>query len=137
MKILASLILGTACLLAGCANTINTLERADPQARPNYVRDHRVITDSRLERGLEIVSINEAYVSGDLLKIQVTVTNTSSSPRSFNYAFEWIAEDGMQVNSPRGWKTIRLAAKETTAISAVSTSPQATDFRLKIMRPGF
>lgn len=134
MKIIAI----SACLLlalTGC-NTVNTVERSAPEARPGFVEDKRVETDRSLTRNLVIQSINESTVSGDLLKIQVTLENTSRSVRSFNYKFEWIAEDGMEVRSViSGWRSVELAGREVKSISGVATSPAAVDFRLKLIEP--
>ena len=118
-------------LLAGCSN-VNTYERAESLATPNYVADKRVITDNTLAGTFRVVSINQATVSGNLLKVQATVENLKSKLRTLNYKFEWIDEDGMAVGSPNeGWKTIQLQGRETTTISTVAVSPRAVDFRLK------
>lgn len=118
-------------LLAGCTN-VNTYERAESLSTPNYVADKRVITDNTLAGTFRVVSINQATVSGNLLKVQATVENLKSKLRTLNYKFEWIDESGMAVGSPNeGWKTIQLQGRETTTISTVAVTPRAVDFRLK------
>ncbi len=122
-----------ALLGSGCATSVNTVSRAEPQASPSYVADQRVITDSSLGRKVAIVSVNEAKVSGDLLKIQVTLENRSSKRQAFTYKFDWVANDGMELSAPSGgWKQIQLEGRETRAVSAIATSPKAVDFRLKL-----
>jgi len=122
-----------ALLLTGCATSVNTVSRADPQATPNYVPDQRVITDATLGRKVAIVSVNETKVSGNLLKIQVTLLNKSSKPQAFTYKFDWIAQDGMEFSGPTGgWKQIQLEGKEERAVSAIATSATAVDFKLKL-----
>ncbi|RRJ95151.1 DUF1425 domain-containing protein [Opitutaceae bacterium TAV4] len=116
----------------GCSNSVNTVQRADPQARPDTVTDQRIITDSSLARALAIVSVNQATVSGDLLQVQVTLENRKNDPRTFRYKFDWIAANGMQLDSTGGWRVIHLRGRETSAISAVATSPRAVDFRVKL-----
>lgn len=123
-------------LVAGCATNVNTVQRAEPEARPNYVADKRIITDSTLGSALKIGAVNQTTVSGNLLKVQVAVENAKSSPRTFNYRFEWIDADGMQVSTPsNGWKSIRLQGREASTISAVAVSPKAVDFTLKLQEP--
>jgi uncharacterized protein YcfL len=96
------------------------------------VADKRVITDNTLAGTFRVVSINQATVSGNLLKVQATVENLKSKLRTLNYKFEWIDESGMAVGSPNeGWKTIQLQGRETTTISTVAVTPRAVDFRLK------
>lgn len=127
------LLAALALLAGGCASSVNTVSRAEPQATPNYVSDQRVITDTTLGRKLGIVSVNDAKVSGNMLKVQVTLENKSSKPQAFTYKFDWIADDGMELSSPTGgWKQIQLEGREVRAVSATATNPRAVDFRLKI-----
>lgn len=120
-----------ALLFGGCQN-VNTYENAESRATPTYVADKRVITDNTLAGKLRVVSVNQATVSGNLLKIQATVENLSSKARTFNYKFEWIDQDGMAVNSPNEvWKALNLQGRETSTISTVAISPKAVDFKLK------
>ena len=123
---------GAVLAFAGCASNVNTYERAESQATPNYIADKRVITDNTLAGLIRVVSINQSTVSGNLLKIQATVENLRNSTRNVNYKFEWIDQDGMALDSANEtWKTLRLQGRETTSISTVSISPKAVDFRLK------
>ena len=120
-----------ALLFGGCQN-VNTYENAESKATPTYVADKRVITDNTLAGTVRVVSINQATVSGNLLKIQATVENLKSSRRTVNYKFEWMDQDGMAVNSPNEtWKSLTLEGRETTTISTVAISPKAVDFKLK------
>ncbi|HND62896.1 MAG TPA: YcfL family protein [Opitutaceae bacterium] len=124
-------VAGLVLLLTGCTN-VNTYERAQSQATPNYVADKRVITDNTLAGTFRVVSINQGTVSGNLLKIQATVENLKSSLRTLNYKFEWVDADGMAVDSPNEtWKAIQFQGRETQTISTVAITPRAVDFRLK------
>lgn len=127
------LIAVTAVLfLAGCASNVNTYERAESQAAPNYIADKRVITDNTLAGTVRVVSINQSTVSGNLLKVQATVENLRNKQRTVNYKFEWIAEDGMALDSANEtWKSLPLQGRESTTISTVAVSPRAVDFKLK------
>jgi len=133
VRVVASLWAGgAALLLAGCASNVNSYERAESQATPNYIADKRVITDNTLAGLVRVVSINQSTVSGNLLKIQATVENLRNSTRNVNYKFEWIDQDGMALDSANEtWKTLVLQGRETTTISTVSVSPRAVDFKLK------
>lgn len=120
-------------LFAGCATNVNTVERAQPQATPNYIADKRVITDNTLANTFRVVAINQTTVSGNLLKIQATVENLRSSTRTLNYKFEWTDKDGMAVGSPNEtWKSILLQGRETQTITTVAVNPRAVDFTLKL-----
>lgn len=131
--IAATGLLSLCLLLSGCASSVNTVSRAETRAMPNYVADQRVITDASLGRKVGILSVNENKVSGNLLKIQVTLENKSAKPQAFTYKFDWIGLDGMELASPiDGWKQIQLEGREVRAVSAVATRPSAVDFRLKL-----
>jgi uncharacterized protein YcfL len=123
---------GTTLFLAGCASNVNTYERAESQAAPNYIADKRVITDNTLAGTVRVVSINQSTVSGNLLKVQATLENLRSSQRTVNYKFEWIDQDGMALDSANEtWKSLPLQGRESTTISTVAVSPRAVDFKLK------
>jgi uncharacterized protein YcfL len=131
--VLTATALAAALLGAGCATSVNTVSRAEPQATPSYVADQRVITDASLGRKVAIVSVNESKVSTNLLKIQVTLENRSSKPQAFTYKFDWIAQDGMELSGPTtGWQQIQLEGREVRAVSAIAPTPTAADFRLKL-----
>jgi uncharacterized protein YcfL len=128
----AVLTAALALLLTGCATNVNTYERAESQAAPSYVADKRVITDNTLAGTFQVESINQATVSGNLLKVQATVRNLKNNLRTLNYKFEWVDESGMAVDSPNEtWKAIQLQGRETQTISTVAVTPRAVDFRLK------
>lgn len=124
---------GLAALLTGCATNVNTYERAETRATPNYVADKRIITDNTLAGTFRIVSLNQITVSGNLLKVQATVENLKNRLHTLNYKFEWFDQDGMAIDSPNEtWKSIQLQGRETGTISTVSVNPRAVDFKLKL-----
>jgi uncharacterized protein YcfL len=97
------------------------------------VSDKRVVTDNTLARTVRVNSVNQATVSGNLLKIQATLENLKNNPRTIRYKFEWVDQSGMAVNSPNEtWKTLMLQGRETTMISTVAINPRAVDFVLKL-----
>ena len=131
--VVSLLAAGALAALPGCATNVNTVERAQSQATPDYVSDKRVITDNSLARTVRVNSVNQATVSGNLLKIQVTLENLKSNPRTIRYKFEWIDQTGMAVNSPNEtWKTLMLQGRETTTVSTVAINPRAVDFVFKL-----
>jgi len=135
MKIVATAtaLVGLA-LLSGCATNVNTVSRSESQATPAMVSDKRVITDVSLGKAIRIVGVNEAAVSGNLKKVQVTIENAKNNARVVNYKFEWTNQDGMSTGGvTETWKTLPLAGRETVTISSVATSPKAVDFTLKLL----
>jgi uncharacterized protein YcfL len=134
-RLLAGSLIAAAALVAfsGCATNVNSVERAQPQATPDYVADKRVVTDNTLARTVRVNSVNQSTVSGNLLKVQATLENLKSNARTVRYKFEWIDDSGMSVGSPNEtWKTITLMGRETTTVSTVAVNPRAVDFVLKL-----
>lgn len=128
-----SLLAAVLVAFTGCATNVNSVERAQPQATPDYVADKRVVTDNTLARTVRVNSVNQATVSGNLLKVQATLENLKSNARTVRYKFEWIDDSGMSVGSPNEtWKTITLMGRETTTVSTVAVNPRAVDFVLKL-----
>ena len=113
---------------------MNTVENAQKEGQRNMVSDQRVITDSALNRHVNIVGINTATTPGGLLRVQVELLNRTSSLQHFNYKFEWFDANGMQVNTIIS-ATIpdRIEGKESKMIASIAPSPSCRDFRLKLI----
>jgi len=119
---------------AGCqTENVNTVERAAPNAQPNYVADKRVVTDASLAGKIQVLNVSQAIVSGDHLKIQVRVENKRNHGITFRYRIEWYDAQGMIISSPTDlWKTHQVQGRESGVVEAVATSPKAVDFVIKI-----
>lgn len=129
----AGLLAGGALAFTGCATNVNTVERAQPMATADYITDKRVVTDNTLARTVRVNSVNQATVSGNLLKVQATLENLKNNARTVRYKFEWIDQSGMAVASPNEtWKVITLQGRETTTVSTVAINPRAVDFVFKM-----
>ncbi len=120
-------------LVTGCATNVNSVANAQPSARPNMVADKRVITDQSLGGLIRVVSVNDAVVSGNLKKVQVTLENAKNNSRTISYKFEWTDQDGMATNGiTQSWQSLSFSGRETQTISSTAISPKAVDFTLKI-----
>lgn len=112
---------------------MNSAERAVPLAQKGSVDLTKVTTDWSLKRKVHIVRMNEAIVSGNMLKVQVELQNRTNSFQQFHYAFDWFDSSGMLVSSPTGgWRPSGIQPKELKAITAVAPTPNTVDFRLKL-----
>src|SRR5438309_1545688 len=83
----------------GCT-TVNTVEPAQPVAQRQMLADKRVVTDSTLNRHVNILGVNTATGAAGFLKIQVELRNRTRSPQSFTYRVEWFDENGMIISLP-------------------------------------
>lgn len=120
-------------IVAGCNPTVDRVEPAERMATPATIDDERVLTERGLHQRVQVMSVREATVGGDLLKVEADVENTRRSPQSFVYQFEWFDEEGMRIREGQ-WRTGRVQGRQMTTISAVADTADAVDFRLHLMR---
>lgn len=134
MKIYLPIALLSGVLMAVPAcDTINSTERTTPVGQADVVQDHRIVTDSALNSYAKVVSVNQGTVSGDILKIQVMLQNTTPFQQRIIYKFEWYDMTGMLVDTPLStWQARTLEGKETITVTGVAPTPQTKDFKLKL-----
>lgn len=129
----AALALSTGC--GGPGPSVNTVERDQPTYQADVVKDRRVETDPSLQAVASILQVRQTTVQDDLLKVDVEVLNTDTSPADIDYKFEWIDDQGMPVDSPTStWLGKHLQAKETVSLVQIAPNPRCKDFRLKLQR---
>ncbi len=134
MKTKIAALFVVALAVAGCHDTMNSVENAQKEGQRNMVSDSRVVSDTGLNRKVGVVGINTAMTPGGFLKVQVELLNQTSSMRNFNYHFEWFDQNGMQVSgSSTAVIPDEIDPKESKYISAVAPLQSAKDFRLKLM----
>ena len=134
MKTKIAALFVVALAVAGCHDTMNSVENAQKEGQRNMVSESRVVSDTGLNRKVGVVGINTAMTPGGFLKVQVELLNQTSSMRNFNYHFEWFDQNGMQVSgSSTAVIPDEIDPKESKYISAVAPLQSAKDFRLKLM----
>jgi uncharacterized protein YcfL len=132
--LLAALVLAPALLLPSGCTTVNSVEPAQPMAQRQMISDKRVITDSTLNRHVNIIGVNAATTPAGFLKIQLELQNTSSRPYSFTYRVEWFDENAMIISLPTDAAMPRtIEGKETLSITAIAPTDKAKDFRIKLL----
>ena len=136
----------TAMLVAGCQNSVNSVENQNKHAAGNYIADHRVTTDSFLRDRLQITGVNTAENSSGFMTVQVTAVNvrtgvfsqmwsgmTGENPYPVNYRFVWFDENGIEIQTPLTvWQQITVRPGETVNFKSVAPTPYAKDFRIDI-----
>ncbi|MDR2209654.1 MAG: YcfL family protein [Azoarcus sp.] len=71
----------------------------------------------------------------NLLRIQVTVTNSSNKNEQLYYRFRWLDNDGFTVWEEEPWKPELIYGKQDKVISVVAPTFKATDFKLELQSP--
>lgn len=116
----------------GC-KSINTVERATPNASPNQIETKKFVTDRSLNNKIQLISMNETEVSGNILKVQAELRNKTKKRKEFYYQFEWYDADGMLVPTPASASRLTaILPGEFKIIADTAPSPRVVDFRLKL-----
>ena len=134
MKTKIAALFAVALAVAGCHDTMNSVENAQKEGQRAMISDLRVITDSKLNRTVSVVGLNTVMTPGDVLKVQVELVNRKKSLTRFAYRFEWFDINGMQIESVMSAAIPdQIEGGESKFISGVAPSPACKDFRLKLI----
>lgn len=130
-------------LLAGCQDTVNTIENQEKHATPSFIQDKRYITDSFLRDRLRLISVNATDRTPDgHMKVQITARNvrvgffseawsglTGENPYKVAYKFTWLDENGMKVESINSaWLSTWVKPGETVFFTSVAPHIRCKDF---------
>ena len=83
---------------------------------------------------LKVTDLRAAKRDG-LLRVQVSITNTSTSNQQLYYRFRWLDNDGFTVGEEETWKPAVIYAQQNKVISTSSPNLKATDFRVELQSP--
>lgn len=123
---------GALGFVAGCS-TVNTIEPAQPAVQQRMIADKRLITDPNLAQSVCVKGLFIA-TSGGLMQVQFQLQNRSSHTQSFVYEIDWFDEHGMLIHLPSKAPIPRtLAGGEGGYITATAPTPQAKNFRLRLL----
>ena len=135
-----------AALLAGCQNTVNTVENQEKVMRRNLIVSKNISTDSFLRDRLAVDSINKATLPSGLMQVQVTLRSkrtgfwsemwsgiTGENPYKIAYRFNWLDQNGMEVKTATSvWKEMDMIPGETIRVQSIAPNPQCNDFMLSL-----
>ena len=144
-----SFMLGAAvvCLaVAGCQNTVNTIENADKSATYNVIRDSRFVTDGFLKDRLALVRIIMSENSDGFMQAQVEAVNvrtgvldqlwsgiTEENPYKIRYKFTWFDQNGMAMESViSDWQDATVIPGESVYLKSVAPSRDCRDFKVSL-----
>ena len=134
-------------LLAGCQNTVNTVENADKNMTPNTIQDARFITDGFLKDRLALKDLVVSQTPDGFMRAQLEVVNVrigpfaqawsglkDDNPYHIRYKFTWYDQAGMAVETVLSdWQDKWILPGETVQFQSVAPSPACRDFRLNLM----
>ena len=135
-----------ALLLAGCQNTVNTVENTNKTMQPNNIEDTRFVTDGFLKDRLVLKNVRTSRTGENFLKVQIEATNVRTGafaqtwswmkddhPYKVMYKFDWFDQDGMQVQSVvSNWRQTTVIPGESVYFQGVAPSAACNDFRISV-----
>ena len=134
--------------LAGCQNTVNTLENANKKTNPELIQDSRFITDNFLRDRLGLRSLIVSKTPDGRLKAQLEAVNLrtgaiaqgwsrakKANPYKIRYKFTFFTEDGMAVEMPMvtGWREVTIIPGEIVYLQAIAPRRECVDFNVSLM----
>lgn len=145
---MAHLFSGAAVLLvlAGCQNTVNTIENADKTMTPNTITDTRFVTDGFLKDRLALKKIDVSATSDGFMRVQLEAVNLrvgaftqtwsglkGDNPYKIRYKFTWFTQDGMAVSTLLSdWQDATVIPGETVYLQSVAPSKDCRDFKISL-----
>lgn len=138
-KIGAALLMGLA-LLPACTTgsktkattPVNTVEKANPGARPREEWIDKIITSDILAGKVNVTSVYTDESNG-LQRIQLNVQNDSGRSIHFHYTVDWFDEHGMLIYTPaQSWTNVTLSKGQRKSLQANATSKLAVDWRFTV-----
>lgn len=126
---------GLAGLAAGCATKPRPVNTVEPQVRtgiPVTIPDRRVFCDPELHTVIDVGDVNIDTTPENLLKVQLRLTNLTTSFQSVEYRYDWTDDHGMQFSAPTSrWMLLKLKPKDSVLVVGVAPNPAVKDFIFK------
>ena len=135
-----------AVLIAGCQNTVNTVESANKTMTPNTIQDMRFITDGFLKDRLALKGVNVSRTQDGFMRVQLEAVNvrtgalaqmwsgiTGENPYPIRYKFFWFDKAGMAVNGiVSDWQNVTVIPGETVYLQSVAPTKDCSDFKISL-----
>ena len=135
-----------ALAVAGCQNTVNTVENADKNMTPNTIRDARFITDGFLKDRLALRDLVVSQTPDGFMRVQLEVVNVrigpfaqtwsslkDDNPYHIHYKFTWFTQDGMAVDTILSdWQNAMVIPGESLYLQSVAPRLDCKDFKISL-----
>lgn len=126
----SSLVVGVLLLVGGCT-TAGLEATGKPDANPEFAK-HLVINNESLANAVMITDMLSRR-SGDLLEVNVVLTNLTSSDKNIQYRFSWFDADNFEVEQEsRGWTPVVLNGHASVTMKAVAPNTKVTTYKVNV-----
>lgn len=114
--------------LSACAVNETATVTVGPDGATSVIESRSGILAASLK-----VTDSKVGSSGDLMRVQATITNDSRSSLSFQYKFKWLDKDGFEIAiDGRPWTPLTITPYESKAVQAVAPNPTAKSFKIMV-----
>lgn len=125
--LLALLLIST---LAGCA-TSGIEATGKPGADPEFAK-HLVIHNEPLADKI-IITDMQSRMRGDLLQVNVVLTNLSSRDQNIQYRFSWYDANNFEVEQgSRAWTPVTLHGNASFSMQAVAPNATVKTYKVNV-----
>lgn len=116
-------------VMSACSSTSGMVATHRSTGDPKFAK-HLEINNSALE-GDVIITNMRMRRTGDLLDVQVELTNLTGSDQNIQYKFAWFDDDNFEVDKDsRAWTPILIHGNDKVTMSAVAPNPRASTYKL-------
>ncbi len=119
----------TTILMAGCATS--GIEAIGKPADAK-VKKHLIIHNEPLADKITITRMR-TRMAGDLLSVEITLTNLSSRDMNIQYRFSWYDADDFEVEQDKhGWTPLTLHGYADSNVTAVAPNPLVKSYKVNV-----
>lgn len=125
-----NIVIGLLLLLGGCA-TSGLEAIGEPEANPEFAK-HLVIHNESLAKAVTITDMLTRR-SGDLLEVNVVLTNLTSTDKNIQYRFSWFDADNFEVEQDsRSWNPVVLHGHASVTMKAVAPTAKVKTYKVNV-----
>ena len=124
------LLLISASALSACATS--GMEATGRPMEQSEMAKHLVIHNESLA-GAVMITDMLSRKSGDLIEVNVVLTNLTSTDKSMQYRFSWFDADNFEVEQDsRSWTPVVLHGNASVSMKAVAPNAAVTTYKLNV-----
>jgi uncharacterized protein YcfL len=132
-----------ASLAAGCAGDKSKKAPEEPKTAFGCPMEHaggatmEKLIAAKVTTAGEVPNVKvtelRCRMQGDLMRIDMALTNSSSDVRRVSYRFDWIDESGFKAWDDESWKPVMLYEKSSQTLTAGAPTRKAVDFKIVLL----
>lgn len=130
LRIAALAALVAAGALAGCRTSVNTVDPANPAAKPDAEAMKHVMTDPSLSDAVVPVFYNKGKTPAGFTVVQIQVQNRTRDVARVNYKVEWFDTNGILSDAASQVSPLVIEAGAIKTVKATAPAENFVDARI-------